>query len=53
MFIGEKDALANPIDAKWAYETAGSSVYHNVIPAFNHGSFLLAKDMSFMNDVMA
>jgi len=52
MFVGAEDPLADPKDTKWASEQIGSPMIHyEVIPNFDHGSFNMANDMSYMNTV--
>jgi len=53
MFVGAEDSLADPIDTKWAADQIGSPVIHyEVIPNFDHGSFTMGNDMSYMNTAL-
>ena len=52
MFVGEHDDLATPGDSEWAKSQIKSVVHYKEIPSLNHGSFTMAKDMSFMNEVL-
>ena len=52
MFVGEKDDIATPGDCQWAHSQIKSVVHYEEIPGFNHGSFSMAKDMSYMNKVL-
>jgi hypothetical protein len=53
MFVGKQDDLAVPEDTQWARDEIQSTIYYEEINNFNHGSFLLGKDMSFMDNVLA
>lgn len=53
MFVGAEDDLADPLDTKWAADQIGTPVIHyEVIPNFDHGSFCMGMDMSYMNTVV-
>jgi hypothetical protein len=52
MFVGAEDDLADPIDTKWASEQIGAPMIHyEVIPNFDHGSFTMCIDCSYLNTV--
>jgi hypothetical protein len=51
-FVGGKDDFADPTDSKWTSNQIKSVAHYQEIPQFNHYSFLIAKDMSFMKDVL-
>lgn len=53
-FVGAEDSLADPTDAKEAYDDVGTAAIHwEVIPNFDHGSFCMGVDMSYMNTVVS
>ena len=53
LFSGEKDAFADPADVNWLAGQLGSKVIHNEqIPDFDHSSFMMANDMSYMQTVV-
>jgi hypothetical protein len=51
-FVGAKDDFADPTDSKWTSNQIKSVAHYKVIPQFDHYSFLIAKDMSFMKEVI-
>jgi len=52
LFSGKGDKLATPKDVAWLKEQLGSNVIiHNEIN-LGHSSFMMAKDMSWFNDVI-
>lgn len=53
MFVGKQDDLAVPEDTQWARDQIPSTIYYEEIDNFDHGSFMLGKDMSFMDNVLA
>ena len=48
MFVGKQDDLANPIDTRWAREQIKTTQYYEEIDDFDHGSFTIGKDMSYL-----
>lgn len=51
-FVGKQDALANVEDVKWASELTPTTVLFKEIDNCDHSSYLLGKDMSFLQDVI-
>ena len=53
MFVGAEDHFADPQDTAWAYAQIqpATRVHYEVIDNFDHGSFMLAKDMSYFDTV--
>ena len=51
MFVGLQDPFSDVVDAKWAYDSIPSSVHFQTIENCDHSSYLMGKDMSFMEDV--
>ena len=54
---GGKDILANPIDIDWLMsENSGLDIsilkYYNLLPTFGHMSFMMAKDMTYINEII-
>jgi len=52
MFVGKQDPLANPTDTQWARDQIKTTIHYEEINNFDHGSFMLGKDMSFMDTVL-
>ena len=55
-FVGAEDVLADPTDASEAWKdigTAGIQGGYHLIPNFDHGSFCMGVDMSYMNTVVS
>ena len=53
LFGGADDVLADPKDVTWAKDEIGDAIVHfEIIPNFNHSSFMMANDMSYMNRVL-
>lgn len=52
MFVGKKDGLATPSDCQWVKSQISSVVHYNEIDDFEHGSFMVANDMSYFSEVM-
>ena len=48
MFVGKQDDLANPLDTRWARSQIPSTYHHEEIGNFDHGSFTIGKDMSYL-----
>ena len=54
LFVGEKDELATVIDNNWLENSLGeNSIEHDDIKGEGHMTFLLGKDESYLNDVIA
>ena len=53
MFVGNVDKLADPEDALWAYKEIGTPVVFYKEYNAGHLTFMIGKDMSYFNDVMA
>ena len=53
MFAGKQDALANPIDTRNVRDSIKTVKKYMEIDNFDHGSFLLGKDMSYLEEVVA
>jgi hypothetical protein len=53
MFVGNVDKLADPQDALWAYKEIGTPVVFYKEYDAGHLTFMIGKDMSYFNDVMA
>ena len=52
MFVGIEDPLVEPFDAEWTRSQLGNVVWYKEYENHDH-SFTLAKDMTYMIDVMA
>ena len=52
MFVGEHDDLAVPTDTKTTYDLVKTSFFYKIYPEMDHKSFMLGKNMSFMDDVI-
>ena len=52
MFVGKQDDLATPADTQWARDQIKTTIYYEELDNFDHGSFMLGKDMSFMDTVL-
>lgn len=52
MFIGDHDDLAVPVDTKHTYDLVKTSFFYKIYPDMDHMSFMLGKNMSYMNDVI-
>lgn len=52
MFVGKQDDLATPEDTRWARDEIKTTIYYEELDNFDHGSFMLGKDMSFMKTVL-
>lgn len=52
MFVGKQDDLATPEDTQWARDQIKTTIYYEELDQFDHGSFMLGKDMSFMERVL-
>lgn len=53
MFVGDKDPLATPMDTKWATTQLGNVIHYEVIENFDHSTFTIGLDMSYMDRVVA
>jgi len=54
MFVGKQDPLADPMDTEWVRDTIGKMVVHyEEINDFDHSSFTMANDMSYMGTVVS
>ena len=52
MFVGKQDDLATPKDTQWARDQIKTTIHYEELDNFDHGSFMLGKDMSFMKNVL-
>ena len=52
MFVGKQDEIANPIDTFWAKEHVKTTIFYNEIENFDHGSFTVGRDMSYLKDCL-
>lgn len=52
MFVGDHDDLAVPSDTKRTYDKVKTSFFYHIYPEMDHMSFMLGKNMSYMNDVI-
>ena len=53
LFVGGKDVLADPLDAKWLRSQIKSVVHYQEIPSYDHGSFNCANDVSYLENAFA
>jgi hypothetical protein len=53
MFVGEEDPLSAPQDTAWAYSQIqpSSRVHYEEIPNFDHESFTLGKNMTYVDTI--
>ena len=51
MFVGKQDPWADLTDVSWAYHSIPSAVHYQEIDNCDHSTYLLGKDVSFMDDV--
>ena len=52
MFMGEYDDLSVAADTKRTYDKVKTSFYYKIWPEMDHMSFMLGKNMSYMDDVL-
>lgn len=53
LLSGNEDRLANPKDVEWLKEELGDNcIYSKVYDGMGHSTFMVAKDMSWFNDVI-
>jgi hypothetical protein len=52
MFVAGNDSLAPPDDTRWLKTQVPSTIYYEEIPNFDHRSFLIGKNMTFMDNVL-
>ena len=55
MFVGTADRLGDIKDARWARDTinsAGNAIKHYEEVKAGHSTFMVAKDMSYFNNVI-
>lgn len=52
LFVGKEDSIANPVDTRVIKDTIQSIKKYVELDNFDHGSFMLAKDMSYLNQVL-
>ena len=49
MFVGAEDHMATPKDTAWEKDQLGNVVHYEVIDKFDHESFMLGFDTSYVN----
>ena len=52
LFVGEYDNLGSPKDNDWLAPQLGNVVHHQVYPDMGHSSFLLGKNMPFVDNLV-
>ena len=52
MFMGKYDDLSVAADTKRTYDKVKTSFYYKIWPAMDHMSFMVGKNMSYMDDVL-
>ena len=53
LFSGSEDRLANPEDVEWLRKELGENCVKNIVyDGMGHTTFMIAKDMSWFNDVV-
>ena len=52
MFMGQYDDLSVATDTKRTYNKVKTSFYYKIYPDMDHMSFMLGKNMSYMDDVI-
>ena len=52
MFVGKNDDVANPIDTRWAKKKVNTTLFYEEIDNFDHGSFTIGRNMSYLKDVL-
>lgn len=53
MFVGMEDDLSTPDMGKWTLGHLSSKPFYRVIQNWDHSSFAIGKDMSYVDDVLA
>ena len=51
-FVGMQDTLATLSNAEWANARVQSTSYFKILDNCDHSSFLIGKDMRFLQDVL-
>jgi hypothetical protein len=53
MFVGKQDPLSTPAVGAWTKERVASNlVYYKDLNNWDHGTFSVGKDMSYLEDVL-
>lgn len=53
IWAGAEDCLCDPKDIEWAKDTIPAVISYTQLPNFDHDSFLLGKDTTYLADVAA
>ena len=52
LFVAEHDTLGTPLDNDWLASQLGNVVHHQVYKDMGHSSFLLGKNMSYVDNLV-
>ena len=52
LFAGLQDTAADPDDVRWLVPQLGNVVHFDMMDGFDHDSFMLGKDMSFVQTLI-
>jgi len=53
LFVGDHDNLGSPELVNWLAPQLGNVVHHEVYPAMAHSSFLMGKNMSYVDNLIS